>query len=1716
MVFIGSLNLPLDYKVEIEPIDQIGDILNDENEIILVSQKFVITNENILSNTNLITKIRNDIGIKYNSENPLIFSTLLFKDVENLQNFIYEQFLEMSIQHPFNTGFNNVTGLYGNITKKFHTHISNSTDGEIRFITNQSTNNDLKNYNTYIDKSGNLYCYYSQGINPAMVGSGYRNVMDGISQNSLGVFINAASIVALKTYIFASKNKEIIQEAGGSIFDAISAGATGAFSSASTLSGLVTGAGGGVIGGTVASYLINKDHLQQQTKINEDLITQLNDLKGLNLDENGDIINNAAYQNLTEAEKLLLIDQIELLLITELEEERQLTIDQYNLFGLLNVDSILNYEKLLIPPLDGFLNYNNNEWIVSNKLNYEKLSIPLKDNIVTVLISSPITTEPLINIDDNYKYVRFNNSTANQTIYSIEFQEETEIQLLLLDSTKYKTTSYFNISGIVQIIVGQNGSFSSFGDISTENGINYSFYINNNITGISTSYVNSVVIVKYKYTKNIIEIVPNIGYLNYKITGWEINDIEEIIINNSNFLNNKINTTSNFLNNKINTNSNLFDQRIRLNLQVLNVLVDSQNELVFSINNLVNERTNNILISQLQPPIFPSSTYPILDPIVNDSLVLNYKFKDNYLDSSGNESHLRNFNTTFINENLTTSYINFSNSSYLEIPNSFNPYNTWNNNFGITISIKIRTTSCTTWGRIIDFQPSLNSTAGILIARPGNENNLRVQITNSIFRDVPYTWDTNEWRHIVFSISATGIWSLYINNINQNITPITQAIPNLGYNVMYINRSVYTGDGFWTGQLEHLKIYKKVLSLSEIGLLFNGNEILPILFPIIRNSTNKSINFLNTGANITSYNIDFLEDTICDILIVGGGGAGGSGTNNGHESGGGGGGGVVFMVNKVFKTGTYKINVGKGGLGIGGTVDGSTNGFSSSITEFNNVNKKYDNIDLIGRGGGAGAQGGNFNGKTGGSGGGGSHNQTNGGLAIQGNTRWNGSSYLPGGYSGRKPIAGSRGGGGGGATESGDTDGIGQGGDGFSGYSGFNFMGNFGLDVGHNFFGEDNTYFGGGGGGAIPPTASYFPSQGGGGIPNTVLNVSANFMSGLPNTGGGGAGSLSNGNILGGNGGSGVVILRFRSTKIINTITSSIIYENNLWRPKNSLWENINHDIFYNNGNVNINGIENKFYKLFVGGNARCDGLDVMNNLNVYNNINVKTINVSDNIIINRKMNNGSGDVTRLIFYANNQSGVFPANGMALNFTTNSEHGPNSWTGADFLKVFPEEYIFNGLTYSILLQTQRSKSGDWWSEFWLKRNHLELRRRQADDGSVNECMFFFNITNGRLGIGNTSPGGVIHISSSFTNLDGFITWVVLMNSNNAGGWAMCADNNNTWNLNLYWFAVTNSGGWARIMAFENDISNRGTGGIFAFTGQHPVFINNITYKDIDDKIGLIVCANNNDYININGKEICRGNNAISINESLPICSLCIKHKDKSCFGVISYGEDPESRNQLNGRIRAYFEKELGDTRIYINSVGEGALWVSNKNGNLESGDYITSSSIIGYGEKQDDDILHNYTVAKITMDCDFNPLFKPIKKIKKNYVDEIVYRVIIPLDKKDKIDRMNYNYIFDTETNFCYYDITVEKYNLLTEKVFFEWDINDKKLYSYLIKNSLLNDLENDLIQWDDSIEYEYEYNIRYLDNENNIILKDTYDNLISNNIICWIAAFVGCTYHCG
>mgnify|MGYP001330223182 CR=1 FL=1 len=166
------------------------------------------------------------------------------------------------------------------------------------------------------------------------------------------------------------------------------------------------------------------------------------------------------------------------------------------------------------------------------------------------------------------------------------------------------------------------------------------------------------------------------------------------------------------------------------------------------------------------------------------------------------------------------------------------------------------------------------------------------------------------------------------------------------------------------------------------------------------------------------------QDSVVDILIVGGGGAGGS-----LYGGGGGAGGVIYTVNQDISAGTYNIVVGAGGLGVqwsSVTDDISTNsGEDSYITdsEGNVISMFMGGVsqELRGLGGGGGGRyvGVNDpkNGISGGSGGGGAateifpdgstavRDSTSGdkGLAIQGNTFWDGSYYVKGGSDSNLP-----------------------------------------------------------------------------------------------------------------------------------------------------------------------------------------------------------------------------------------------------------------------------------------------------------------------------------------------------------------------------------------------------------------------------------------------------------------------------------------------------------------------------------------------------------------------------------------------------------------------------------------------------------------------------------------------------------------------------------------
>lgn len=175
-----------------------------------------------------------------------------------------------------------------------------------------------------------------------------------------------------------------------------------------------------------------------------------------------------------------------------------------------------------------------------------------------------------------------------------------------------------------------------------------------------------------------------------------------------------------------------------------------------------------------------------------------------------------------------------------------------------------------------------------------------------------------------------------------------------------------------------------------------------------------------------------------------------------------------------------------------------------------------------------------------------------------------------------------------------------------------------------------------------------------------------------------------------------------------------------------------------------------------------------------------------------------------------------------------------------------------------------------------------------------------------------------------------------------------------------------------------------------FTGQHRTLIDDRKFSQYGHLEGLIVCADLNKYVN----------DEVTIDKAAPIVTLSAYPMDKSVFGVVSTKEVWDDFKHT-----AYVQRETGDVRVRINSSGEGGIWVCDINGEVESGDYITTSDIPGYGAKQDSVFLANYTVAKATMDCDFEK-YRDLKKAIKTKTERVpyFYKDVESIADKDKYD----------------------------------------------------------------------------------------------------------------
>ena len=124
----------------------------------------------------------------------------------------------------------------------------------------------------------------------------------------------------------------------------------------------------------------------------------------------------------------------------------------------------------------------------------------------------------------------------------------------------------------------------------------------------------------------------------------------------------------------------------------------------------------------------------------------------------------------------------------------------------------------------------------------------------------------------------------------------------------------------------------------------------------------------------------------------------------------------------------------------------------------------------------------------------------------------------------------------------------------------------------------------------------------------------------------------------------------------------------------------------------------------------------------------------------------------------------------------------------------------------------------------------------------------------------------------------------------------------------------------------------------------------------------------------------------SLSSTLPTVKLAEQEKDPAVLGVFVGETDLPAGH--------WYEKKEGERFATVNALGDGRMWVTDINGEINNGDYVTTSPIPGYGQKQDDNLLYNYTAAKVTESVNWDKVEDTVLyqgKLYKAYLIAVTY-----------------------------------------------------------------------------------------------------------------------------
>ena len=216
--------------------------------------------------------------------------------------------------------------------------------------------------------------------------------------------------------------------------------------------------------------------------------------------------------------------------------------------------------------------------------------------------------------------------------------------------------------------------------------------------------------------------------------------------------------------------------------------------------------------------------------------------------------------------------------------------------------------------------------------------------------------------------------------------------------------------------------------------------------------------------------------------------------------------------------------------------------------------------------------------------------------------------------------------------------------------------------------------------------------------------------------------------------------------------------------------------------------------------------------------------------------------------------------------------------------------------------------------------------------------------------------------------------------------------------------------------------------------------------NIKDCIGLLV-SNIDKFYNFDLTQ------SPCIQLSQPMIKLSKKSHDSSVLGVIVNCEE-YNREYSNGAFKTVYNQEDEINRVIVSLSGIGSMWVTDMNGLLENGDFLTTSIIPGYGMRQDNpNLCYNHTWAKITHNCNFEPevkvlqqpidfnkngpVYKPFLNSSGQIITDHEYRMKYINKKGEKCS----SYEFEKE-----FKIFLEKELEIKNKSYVEEDYQDDKL----------------------------------------------------------------------